>query len=299
MRRRCRRGRLALRPGGRFDSTLARAVPVGEDAPSVRGPSMSDTAGGSDLHGGSTPPTALLSRAALILDAFDGEQAVLNLNELSEASGLPKSTVHRIAEQLLALGWLERELLGYRIGVRMFEIGGLSTRRNRIHDVADPYLQRLASSTRCTVHLAVLDRFEVLYLKKLSADGLALPTREGGRMPAHCTALGKAMLAFAAPDEVRHVLDMKMDKLTPFTITSPQELVGELRRVRTSGIATDNQENTDGVVCVSSPIRGSGRAIGAISVTGSSTHFSYRSNSIAVRQAAAGIWTSMFGRTIT
>src|SRR5579884_4452834 len=139
----------------------------------------------------SVRPNSVLARAATILDAFDGSTPVLSLSQLSTRTGLPKSTVHRFAEQLLGLGWFERAPGGYRVGMRLFEVGGLADRRNRIRERAAPHLHQLASSTGTAVHLGVLDHGEVVYLEKLPARGLELPTRDGGRMPAHCTALGK------------------------------------------------------------------------------------------------------------
>ncbi|MBI2710110.1 MAG: IclR family transcriptional regulator [Actinobacteria bacterium] len=238
---------------------------------------------------------SVLARAATILDAFDGVSPVLSLSELSCRAGLPKSTVHRFAEQLLALGWLERTPGGYRVGMRLFEVGGLADRRNRMRDRAMPILHQLATTTKCAVHLGVLDRAEVVYLEKLPIKGLTLPTREGGRMPAHCTSLGKALLAFAGDEEVERVISLGLPKRTPATIVSPEALVSELAAVRKNGVAFDREEGCAGVSCVAAPIRGAGRAIGAVSVTGFSTVIDLRAASIHVRQAAASIWHELFG----
>ena len=238
---------------------------------------------------------SVLARAANILDAFDGITPVLSLSELSTRAALPKSTVHRFAEQLLALGWLERAPGGYRVGMRLFEVGGLAERRNRMRDKAIPFMHQLSAVTRCAVHLAVLDRSEVVYLEKLPIRGLELPTREGGRMPAYCTSLGKALLAFADDEEFERVVALGMPRRTPATIVAADALRAELETVRRTGLAYDREEGCVGISCVAAPIRGAGRAIGAVSVTGFSTQIDFRVASGAVRRAAAGIWQELFG----
>ncbi len=139
------------------------------------------------------------------MDAFDMGEQVLTLGELSQRANLPKSTVHRLVEQLRAIGWVERDHSnGYRVGMRLFELGGLAMQRNQLRDTAFPHLHALATTTGLAVQLGVLDRGEVVYLERIVLGGFTLPTRLGGRMPAYCTGLGKAMLAFddAAADDV-------------------------------------------------------------------------------------------------
>src|SRR5690606_4751447 len=96
---------------------------------------------------------SVLRRVAQILEAFDGTEPVLSLADLVVRSDLPKSPVHRFANQLVDLGWLERAPGGYRGGLRLFEVGGLAERRKRLADSAGPYLQRLSAATSWAVHL--------------------------------------------------------------------------------------------------------------------------------------------------
>ena len=239
----------------------------------------------------------VLGRIASIMDAFDMGEQVLTLGDLSRRANLPKSTVHRLVEQLRALGWLERDPCnGYRIGMRLFELGGLALQRNQLRDAAYPHLHALAGSTGLAVQLGVLDRGEVVYLERIVLGGFALPTRLGGRMPAYCTGLGKAMLAFdeaAAAD----VMEAALPQRTPHTITEPDALRANLDQVRTSGIARDLNESYDGLVCVAAPIRNSGRAIGAVSVTGPAIHMDWEPTEAAVRQTATSIWNARFHPT--
>ena len=241
-------------------------------------------------------PQSVLARAAALLGAFDGFEPVLSLVELSARTGLPKSTVHRLADQMLDLGWFERSPGGYRIGLRLFEVGGLADRRNRLAERAAPHLHDLAAASGCGVHLGVLDGTEVIYLVKLPIRGLTLPTRDGGRMPAHCTGLGKAMLAFAPDEQVEQLVAGGLERRTPTTIVDPDVLRSELRSVRERGVALDHEEGCEGVSCVAAPIRGSGRAVGAVSVTGASDRFDHAAAEILVRRTSRRIWNDLFAR---
>ena len=236
----------------------------------------------------------VLGRIATIMDAFDQGEQVLTLCDLSRRVHLPKSTVHRLVEQLRGLGWLERDHRnGYRIGMRLFELGGLALQRNQLRDAAFPHLYALATKTGLAVQLGVLDHGEVVYLERFVVGGFSLPTRLGGRMPAHCTALGKAMLAFddLAADEV---MGAPLARRTDRTITEPDSLRAELDRIRASGIAYDVQESHEGLGCVSAPIRNSGRAIGAVSVTGPVARMAWDAIAEAVRGTATSIWNARF-----
>lgn len=241
--------------------------------------------------------SSVLGRAALMLDAFTWDTPVLSLNELTIATGLPKSTVHRFADRLIELGWLERTISGYQIGMRVFEVGGLAERRNRLHRASLPHLQSLSATTNCAVHLAVLDRGDVLYLERLPASRLDPPTYAGGRKPPSCTALGKAMLAFEADSDLDRVISNGMPKLTPRTLTSSSALHAQLESIRDSGFAVDNEEYQRGTVCVAAPIRSSGRAIGAVSATGRIDSFDAEHTAAAVRGAVNRIWTDLFGNS--
>jgi DNA-binding IclR family transcriptional regulator len=237
---------------------------------------------------------SVLGRAARILDGFGDRSPVLSLNQLSERTGLPKSTSYRFAEQLVALGWLERASCGYRVGMRLFELGGLAAGQNRLREVALPELQHLAVAMNYAAHLAILDDGEVLYLNKVRAKGLELPTREGGRMPAHCTALGKALLAFAGEGEVERVVRRGLGSLTPQSIVTPDRLRAHLEGVKRTGVAIDCEEASPGICCVAVPVRGSGRAIAAISLTGPSEGFDAPSAAKMLKRVAATIWSEMF-----
>jgi DNA-binding IclR family transcriptional regulator len=238
---------------------------------------------------------SVLGRISAILDAFDGDDQVLTLAQVSAASGLPKSTVHRLIEQLRTLGWVERDHNNeYRVGMRLFELGGLAMQRNQLLDAALPHLYALAGETSMTVQLGVLDRGEVVYLERIALGSYRVPTRLGGRMPAYCTGLGKAMLAFDE-DAAGDVLARRLPRRTARTLTDPVALRAALERVRETGVAVDEAEAFDGIECVAAPIRNSGRAIGAVSVTGPAGAIEWEAMGRAVQAVAASTWASRFG----
>ncbi len=253
---------------------------------SVGGPSTDTNDEGAD--GG----RSLVGRIAAIMDSFDQQDPVLSLVELSRRSGLPKSTAHRLAEQLRAMGWLERCHSGYRVGMRLFELGGLAAKQAQLRDPAVPHLHALAGQAGMAVQLGVLDGDEVVYLERVVVGDVRLPTRQGGRMPAYCTGLGKAMLAFD-DNATQHVLDAELPARTSNTLTVPK-LRDDLQRVRATGVAFDRQEAYDGLGCVAAPIRNSGRAIGAVSVTGPIGQIDWDSLSTMVRNTATSIWNARF-----
>jgi DNA-binding IclR family transcriptional regulator len=238
----------------------------------------------------------VLGRGASIMAAFDGDQPVLSLHELAARTRLPKSTLHRLADQLCEVGWLEREHRGYRVGLRMFELGTLAAEGNRLHQAAVPHLQSLAARTGLAAHLALLDGAEVVYLERIAPGPVRVPTRRGGRKPAYCTALGKAIAAF--DDAAGHALcSAPMPRRTAKTITDPDALRAALRQVREAGLALDRGEAYEDLVCVAAPVRaagasGSGAAIGAVSVTGPACLMRWSAAAAAVRATAAAVWNA-------
>ncbi|HLS78118.1 MAG TPA: IclR family transcriptional regulator [Nocardia sp.] len=215
------------------------------------------------------PPVSMIERMTVILDAFDAETPTVTLLGLTERTGLPRSTVYRILDQMVRLRWLTHTPGGYRLGARAFEIGALAASHNEIREVAAPLLQDLCHRLSMAGHLAVLDGREVLFLDKAGGrQAAAVPTRLGGRLPAHSTALGKAMLATLEPRLVDASLRERLPQLTARTIADRAELHRELRRVRRQGgVAVDVEESVDGLCCVAVPLRRRGSAVAAISVS--------------------------------
>jgi DNA-binding IclR family transcriptional regulator len=214
------------------------------------------------------PADTVLGKVRLILEAFEPDEQALSLAELTRRTGVPKASVYRISQELVAWGALERYGCGYRLGLRLFELGQLVPRQRVLRELAHPYMEELARATAETVHCAVRDGHEVLYVEKLGGYRLvARPSRTGGRMPLHCTATGKVLLAFAPSRVAETVLAAPLPRRTPRTVVAPGLLRAELASVRADGYALESEETRLGYLSVAAPVMDAGlRVCAAVSV---------------------------------
>ena len=202
---------------------------------------------GPGTHESGDAGRTVMGRIAAIMEAFDQGEQVLSLVELSQRAHLPKSTVHRLAEQMRdasagSSGTTTATGSGCGCsssGVSRSSATSSVTRRS-------PTCTRSPRKTGLAVQLGVLDRGEVVYLERVVVDGFRLPTRLGGRMPAYCTGLGKSMLAFD-DSAAEAVLGSELRRRTENTITEPDLLRSNLAQVRASGVAFDLNECVRGV----------------------------------------------------
>lgn len=212
------------------------------------------------------PPTAVLQRAFDLLGAFGPSRVELTLAELTAGSGLPRSTTHRLATQLEHLGCLERTPRGWRLGVRLFELGQLVPTQLRLRERALPFMGDLFEATHQTIHLAVLEGADVVYVEVITGHlKVPSPSRRGGRVPAHCTAVGKVLLAHA--DELPSPDGPPLATRTPRSVSDRRRLRARLREVRRTGIAYDDQEAMLGLCCVAAPVRSHLGVIAALSIS--------------------------------
>jgi DNA-binding IclR family transcriptional regulator len=180
-----------------------------------------------------TGANSVLGKVRLILEAFGPDDEHISLTEITRRSGVPKASVHRLAQELLQWGLLERHGSDYWLGMRLFEIGQRVPRQRILRDAARPYMEDLYQATNETIHLAGQDGLEVLYLEKVSGLGQVtrpVPSRVAGRMPLHCTATGKVLLAFGPRRVVEEVLATPLTRITRFTVAGPGLLLDELAR---------------------------------------------------------------------
>ncbi|PVX59722.1 IclR family transcriptional regulator [Rhodococcus globerulus] len=214
-------------------------------------------------------PPSMIERMTLILDAFDGRAARLTLEEVACRTQLPRSTVHRILEQLVKLDWVDHASFGYHLGRRARGIGG-DGGHSQIREAAAPVLHELHLQTGMVVHLSVLDGRETLYLDKVGGRFAAtLPSRVGGRVLAHSTAGGKAMLAWIDPERVDALFGATLPRCTENTIAEIGVLHQELNRIRQRrGLAFERGESARGVACVAAAIRGHDGPVGSIALCG-------------------------------
>jgi DNA-binding IclR family transcriptional regulator len=223
-----------------------------------------------------TPATALKGAAALgkamqVLDLVAHAAAPPSFAELAQASGLPRATLHRL------LGaWIALEMVAsttdrrYRPGIHLLTLARHTWERLDVRSAAQAPMRHLNAATGETVQLAVLSGDAIVWVDKLeSVNPLRLHSAIGGRGPVHCTAVGKAMLAFLDPVAQRALLwRLDLVRHTPHTLTSRTRLTAELDDVRRAVVAFDREEHREGIHCVASPVLDhQGRVAGAISVT--------------------------------
>jgi DNA-binding IclR family transcriptional regulator len=217
------------------------------------------------------PSLTSVGKALAILDAFDGADPFLGVSDIARRAGLPKSTAFRLLLSLAEQGYVERRGVQYCLGTHLFELGNQVSwcRPRNLRETALPYMCELQNLTNRTVHLAVLDGCEVLYIEKVQGHKpVAAPTRVGGRVPARNTALGKAILAYSPDSAVERVLAANAVPRTRYSIASPRVFREELAEIRRSGYAFDREESKLGLTCVAAPILRSGEALAAISISG-------------------------------
>jgi DNA-binding IclR family transcriptional regulator len=243
------------------------------------------------VAGGSTQwqGRSVISKVVSLLDAFGPTTPELSLGDLARISGLPVSTTYRLASELVEWGGLERaEPAGYRIGMRLWELGTLAPRGGTLRDVALPFMQDLYEATHENVHLAVREGLEALYVETISGHGsVRTRSRRGGRLPLHATGVGKVLLAHAPPEVLSAVVAGGMQRYTPYTVVAPGHLRRTLSDVRRTGVAYAREEMTLGSLSVAAPIHGTdGTVVAALAVVLTQGRGDLRRLAPAVRTAA-------------
>ena len=203
----------------------------------------------------SDPGTSVLRRAARILSAFTEAEPRLDLTRLAVITGLPRSTAHRLASELVELGHLERLEGGYVIGTRLWELGELAPVSSRLREIALPHLLTLFAATGENVHLAVLADTEALYVARLTGSA-SIPTlsRMGGRLPLHTTGVGKALLSTRDEAWLIDYFALPRDRETIHSITDESALRQDLALASERGYAATRQEMTLGNVSIAAPL---------------------------------------------
>lgn len=235
---------------------------------------------------------SVIGKVMAILSSYQPIDEQLTLAEVTRRTGLAKPTAHRLLHKLTEEGLLERHRsTGWRLGMRLFELGQMAPRQRGIHEAAAPFLGDLHEATHETVHLGILDGTEVVYIDKLARTGAPeLPSRIGGRMPLHCTGIGKVWLAFSPASLFETIVANGLERRTKHTIVAPGLLAKQLAEVRRRGVAFEWEESTVGVVCVACPVLdGAGRPVAAISISGRANRLDVDRVAPAVRTAALGL----------
>lgn len=214
-----------------------------------------------------------LTRGLEILSLFSAERSSLSLSQIVELLQLNKSTTYRVLSTLESAGYLEQDKATryYRPGLKVLQLGFTAIHTLELRQIARPYLERLSQELGETISLATLDGFRTIYVDRIRNQtivGVVLGV--GSSLPAHCTALGKVLLAGLPEDELKQLLsDQELNPYTPKTLTKKKSLLAELQKVRLQGYAISDEELTTGLRAVAAPVRDlSKRTIAAVNVTG-------------------------------
>jgi DNA-binding IclR family transcriptional regulator len=199
------------------------------------------------------------------------------ITEISQKTGLGKSTVHRLINTVQAKGYVDQDKITdkYKLGLKLVELGNLIVVNMEIRTVARPYLEELMKEAQQTIHMAILHDNYIVYIDKVENTGsIRMASYIGLRGYIHCTALGKAITAFLPEEEVMAILEVTgMPRKTNNTITSPIEFKDHLAEVRRRGYAVDDIENEDKIRCIATPIfNHEGKPIAAVSISGTVLH---------------------------
>lgn len=240
---------------------------------------------------GWTNATSVLDRVTAVFDAFGAHDEGLGVSELARRANLPKSTVSRIATELVAQRMLDRDGDKLYLGVRLFELGQTVEEPRRLRRIALPLMAELRNTTGHTVHLAMREGNDVVVIAIIRGTPGPKPTTMiGDRIPAHASALGKAILAFSSEEAVGRVLQHGLRRSTARTLCEPEELERQFGEIRLTGVSLERGEYATDRICVASPILAHGAVpLAAIAVTGTAGELVCDRVSPAVRAAAITI----------
>ena len=214
-----------------------------------------------------------LQRALTLLEELAKSRHGLTLSELARKLRLPKSTTHCLLLTLERCGYLHRgeQSDRFMFGLKLFGLANMAPLGINLREEARPHLRALMDLTRLTVHMAIMDRSEVVLVEKIEPLGpLRVATWVGKRMDAHCTGVGKAIIANFTEEELDRLLkEHGLPRHNENTIVSPKRLKNHLAEIRKLGYSVEDEEDEIGARCIGAPLVDSrGKVLGAISVCG-------------------------------
>jgi IclR family transcriptional regulator, pca regulon regulatory protein len=216
-----------------------------------------------------------LERGLAILAAFTPDRPALGVSELARRLALTRSTTHRYVSTLAKLGYLLQDgpTRQYRLGPRVLDLGFSMLGSLELREIAAPHLRRLTDITGHTSNLAIRDDTDVILIDRVRGrprpyHHLEFTLHVGSRIPAYCSATGKALLAYLPRPDLNQLLDrVDLIQRGPRTVTSKTALIAELGRVRRTGIATNDEELESALRSIAVPVRSrSGEVIAAVNI---------------------------------
>ncbi|KKI92158.1 IclR family transcriptional regulator [Bacillus sp. SA1-12] len=213
-----------------------------------------------------------VERALKILDLFDERDRELTITDISKRLNLHKSTVHSLLKTLQQKHYIsqDEENGKYSLGLKLLERGSMVVSHRDLRNIGRKHLEWLSESTNLTIHLVILDGQEGVYVDKVEGKGVTvLYSRIGRRVPIHTSAVGKSLVATKSDLELNLLLEgYQFTRPTEKSISSKEEFLLEIEKVRQAGYSVDNEENEPGIYCLAVPIKNYSReVIAAISIS--------------------------------
>jgi IclR family pca regulon transcriptional regulator len=224
---------------------------------------------------GTTGTSQSLERGLAILSSFHANRSLIGVSELSRGLDLSRSTAHRYVTTLAKLGYLQQdpESKRYRLGPKVLDLGFSALNSMDLLEISAPHLRRLSDETQRTVNLAILDGTDVVYIERYRTPQqgqreIDLNLHVGARLPAYCTAMGKAILAFVPEEQLAEIIErIDFAPRGPNTLTDPEAFRKELEKIRGSGIAVNDEELAYGLRSIAAPIHThSGEVVAALNL---------------------------------
>lgn len=217
----------------------------------------------------------VIDRALDILEILCVEQEGLGVTEIGKRLALHKSTVHRIVSAMAERGYVEKvpNRALYRMGLKLVELSSVYLNSVELKTEAKPYLRELSSKYNLAAHIAILDGCDAVYIDKVDTVGdIRLYSQIGRRIPVHCSGLGKCLFSGLSDSEIEERLSgYNFTKFTSHTIIGIDEFKRQIKEIRLTGYATDDEEHDDFIRCVAAPIFDyRDNLIAAVSVAGPS-----------------------------
>lgn len=228
---------------------------------------------------GSRELSKSLVKALRILIYLGENGPELGVTEIAQALKLNKSTTYRLLSAMEQFDFIDQDPGSekYRLGLKLFELGNTAVQSRTLQSQAHPHLVAMSRCSNETVHLGIARDGDVIYLDKIESHNslISIPSIVGRRLPAHCTGLGKVLLAYLPePILLKTISARELQRRTEHTITDKRALMGHLRQIRQRGYALDNQEAERGLSCVAAPVEDSqARVVAAISIAGPTIRF--------------------------
>ena len=224
---------------------------------------------------GTTGTSQSLERGLAILSSFHADRSLIGVSELSRGLDLSRSTAHRYVTTLAKLGYLQQdpESKRYRLGPKVLDLGFSALNSMDLLEISAPYLRQLSDETQHTVNLAILDDTDVVYIERCRTtrpgqQDIDLNLHVGARLPAYCTAMGKAILAFLPEERAR--VDHRADRLRAARAEHDHRRKAfrkELAKIRETGIAVNDEELAYGLRSIGAPIHSySGEVLAALNL---------------------------------